>query len=124
MNTTCPSCGAMLRVPDGAMGKQSKCSECNWAFVLPVECSVGEQVPGAGAPSPVSLPPQPAAPRGSPALARISLSRLCLACGYQGYMQKKSPTWVIICAIVFFPFGLFLLFIKNYKCPQCGTFQD
>jgi len=60
-----------------------------------------------------------------PGPARIGPSRLCLACGFQGYMQKKWPVWVIICSIVLFPLGLLaLLFGKNYKCPQCGTFQD
>jgi len=78
----------------------------------------------ASAPPPVSPYPQVAAPGVLPRPARVGLSRVCLACGFQGYMQKKSPTWVIICAILFFPIGLFLLFIKNYKCPQCGTFQD
>ena len=66
------------------------------------------------------IPPEREQPAGRP----LPPTPLCLACGYQGYMHKKSPTWVIICAVVFFPFGLFLLFIKKYRCSQCGTFQD
>ena len=73
-------------------------------------------------PSPSKTPPSVSSASAiSPRPAQIGLSRVCLACGYRGVMQKKSPPWVIVCAIAFFPFGLFLLFIKKFKCPQCGT---
>jgi hypothetical protein len=130
------------------MGKRARCSKCGNSFTLasaetdraePAVAQVAEHQPSsdpldslaaasasrtAPPPPPANLNPAPAAPGAYRAPAGFGLSRLCLACGYQGYMQKKSPVWVIILAIVFFPFGLFLLFIKNYKCPQCGTFQD
>ena len=45
----------------------------------------------------------------------------CRACKYNGFMTKKYPTWVIVCAILLFPFGLlFLATGKKFKCPQCG----
>ena len=47
----------------------------------------------------------------------------CRACQYQGFMPKKYPVWVIVCAIILFPIGLLFLAVgKKFKCPQCGTF--
>jgi len=46
----------------------------------------------------------------------------CYTCGYVGHMPRKYPTWVIVCAILFFPMGLLFLAVgKKWKCPQCGT---
>jgi DNA-directed RNA polymerase subunit RPC12/RpoP len=51
---------------------------------------------------------------------------VCLACGYQGFMAKKRPTWVTPVALIgiFFTGGLslFLFLIpKTFVCPACGT---
>ena len=207
MKTACPNCGAMLKVPDGAMGKRANCPKCGHGFVLSAQGGAGEHtsppgraspqvsavpetpaahapacearwhvllqdgqksgpftsvqlesmivsgqvdaatqlwIPGrsqwasantfqelasllSASPPPVSVYPQAAAPGGPSRPARVGLSRLCLACGYQGYMQKKWAGWVVPVAIItaFFTvgLGLLLLFVpKKSQCPQCGTF--
>ena len=145
----CPQCGASYKIDEAKLGKKGRCSKCGNSFTLVLSDSDLVELPIAdvpdehasadplssfatasaaqstAAPAPlVSAYPQAAALGGPSRPARVGLSRLCLACGYEGHMKKKSPIWVVILAIVFFPFGLFFLFIKNLKCPQCGTFQD
>ena len=70
------------------------------------------------------LPPAFSLPGVLPAAARVSLTRVCLACGYQGAMGKGYPAWMIILMILLFPIGLVLLAFKKFRCPQCGSFQD
>lgn len=42
MQTKCPGCEKILRLPDNAGGKRIKCSACNHAFIIPLEKEVGE----------------------------------------------------------------------------------
>ncbi len=132
----CPNCDVSLNLPDAAAGKRVKCTSCSTPFVAPaaaapevappaVALSPSPSVP-VSSPAPAASAP-PMAPAGVPAAQASAVagpSRICLACGYQGRMPKKFPTWVIVLAIVAFPIGLVLLCIKKFKCPQCGTFQD
>ncbi len=37
MQTKCPGCEKILRLPDNAGGKRIKCPACNHAFVIPLE---------------------------------------------------------------------------------------
>ena len=125
----CPQCGASYQIDEANMGKRARCSKCGNSFTLalaetdhtePGVAQVAEHQPSSDPldslasasaeratppPPPVSPSPTAAAPGAYRTPAGFGLSRLCLACGYQGYMQKKSPVWVIILAIVFFPFG-------------------
>jgi predicted Zn finger-like uncharacterized protein len=148
----CPQCGASYKIDETKLGKKGRCSKCGNNFTLalsspdPVEPLVAEVVDEqpsgdplsslaaastaqstATPPPPVSAYPQAAAPGGPSRPTRVGLSRLCLACGYQGYMGKKWPGWVVPVAIItaFFTvgLGLLLLFVpKKLQCPQCGTF--
>lgn len=51
----------------------------------------------------------------------------CRNCGNEKmslYREKKTPVWAIICAIIFFPVGLFCLIAKQetntFICHDCG----
>jgi phage FluMu protein Com len=120
----CPHCNTSLNLPENAVGKIVKCTRCNERF----QASAPQAVAVAATPSAsVSAPMVPTGvPSPSSQTATVAVpSLVCLSCGYQGRMPKKFPTWIIVCAILLFPFGLVLLCMpKKFKCPQCGTFQD
>ena len=54
----------------------------------------------------------------------------CINCGNDMVMSNKTktPTWAIVCAILFFPLGLLFLMCKEdiheFTCPNCGYRVD
>ncbi len=56
----------------------------------------------------------------------------CINCGNEKMrlrVEKKTPTWAVICAILFFPLGLFCLMFKSerniFRCDECGyTYKE
>ena len=56
----------------------------------------------------------------------------CANCGNEKMrlrVEKKTPTWATVCAIMFFPLGLFCLMIKTeqniFRCDECGyTYKE
>ena len=45
MQTKCPGCEKILRLPDNAGGKRIKCSSCNHAFIIPLEKEIEDAKP-------------------------------------------------------------------------------
>ena len=68
----CPSCGAMIRVPDNASGKKGTCPQCSEKLLVPVVV----QAATVAAPPPST--PQPVAATSS---GRVELPRLDLSAG-------------------------------------------
>jgi len=95
---TCPGCGATLRIPASAAGRQGKCPTCQAVFTVP-EVSAPAAAPVAAAPAP------PAAPAAAPSAAvpgairanRLLAGKRCPACG-----------------------GEVLLGQEVVQCPKCG----
>jgi predicted RNA-binding Zn-ribbon protein involved in translation (DUF1610 family) len=136
LQKACPFCGESIL----AVAKKCKhCGEFLDGSNQTVQSSKGQPTP-----PPLPQPNQPTAtmpsgrkkfilpksgssqtPTGYIPQAHNPMTPVCLSCGYQGAMHKKYPTWVIVCAIGFFPLGLlFLCAGKRHKCPKCGEMQN
>ena len=132
----CTKCGVTLKVPETAVGRVVKCPKCGNKFVLETkntpeviheaqlartegECASSlDELASALQPPP--MPPMAHPTAAPPAAPSLGLN--CFTCGYRGLMPKKYPTWVIVCAILFFPLGLLFLSVgRKFRCPHCGT---
>lgn len=74
----CPSCGAMIRVPDNAAGKKGTCPQCSEKLLVPVV------VPAAMTAAPPPFSPQPVftpQPVAATSSGRVELPRLDLSVG-------------------------------------------
>jgi hypothetical protein len=119
----CPHCNTSLNLPENAVGKIVKCTQCNERFQAPAPQAVAiAATPAAQAQPAASVPPTAA----QPSVVLTAPARRCVQCGFQGYMPRKWASWVVPTAVItgLCTAGVGLLFLlvpKQHCCPQCGA---